>query len=141
MRPCYWQFYLRRGDAEWTPDRVSEDGYESRLDAIDGFVVVITSMYGNPTEVVVEVDDGEPSEIIADAEHVAEVSVTGQGSLVLLNWDDSMPPCLTVEVPSGPLRIRGSWIGMSAEHAHPDRQATSEVLSPEHVTLQVWSAP
>ena len=51
VHPWYRQFYLRRGDAEWASDRVTAEGYAVRIEAIDGFVYVGTSMYGHPTAV------------------------------------------------------------------------------------------
>ena len=62
IRPWYRQFYLRRGDAEWYSDRISDDGYASGLEAVDGFAYVGTTMYGSPTELVIKVrqDDRIP---------------------------------------------------------------------------------
>ena len=60
IRPWYRQFYLRRGDAEWYSDRISDHGYTSGLEAVDGFAYVGTTMYGSPTEVVIEVRQDDP---------------------------------------------------------------------------------
>ena len=65
VKPWYRQFYLLRGEAEWTSDRVSPGAYESCLEAIDGFVYVGTSMYGHPTDVRVEVHDTEQAFAVA----------------------------------------------------------------------------
>ena len=55
VQPLYRQFYLRRGDAEWLSDQISDGGYERGLEAIDGFAYVGTTMYGNPIGVVARV--------------------------------------------------------------------------------------
>ena len=111
VTPWYWQFYLVRGDAPWESDKVSPEGYDAHLEAIDGFVYVGTSTYGHPTEVRVEVHDSDPPDVREDADTVVEVSVSGEGRLGVFNWEPLVEPVATIDVPIGPLRIRGTWLG------------------------------
>jgi hypothetical protein len=99
VHPWYRQFYLRRGEAEWASDRVTDEGYDVRIEAIDGFVYVGTSMYGHPTEVRVEAHD-TPPEAPDDADHEVEVSLLGNGPLAILSWGD-VDPVATIELPDG----------------------------------------
>ena len=140
VKPWYRQFYLRRGDAEWASDRVSDDGYEVRLEAIGGFVYVGTSMYGHPTEVRTELHDSEPDAVADDADHVAEVSVGGDAHLAILSWGDDDAEA-TIELRPGPHRLRASWFGLAAADAHPDNDVGGEEPSPERLLFQLWPAP
>jgi hypothetical protein len=143
VEPWYWQFYLKRGAAEWASDKVSAEGYDTRLEVIDGFIFVGVNMYGNPTEVTFEVHDTQPSDIIPAADHVVEVSVAGDGPIGVYNWDQPSPPValINIDTPPGPLRLRASWTCIAAAQAHPDRAGTSDVLSPERLLFQVWAEP
>ena len=140
VKPWYRQFYLLRGEAEWASDRVSSDAYETCLEAIDGFVYVGTAMYGHPTDVRVELHDAEPLEVAAEADRVVEVSLAGEGALAILSWGANDPEA-TVELPAGPLRLRGNWFGLAAADAHPDNDLGGGEPSPERVLFQLWRAP
>jgi hypothetical protein len=140
VQPSYSQFYLKRGDAEWASESVSDEGYEARLEVIDGFVYVGVSMYGNPTEVTFEVYDSLPTEIIPEADHVVEASITSEGPMCIFSWGDDFPEVF-IDTPSGPLRLRASWKGIAAALARPDREGTSDEVSPESLVFQVWPAP
>lgn len=139
VTPWYRQFYLRRGEADWASDQVSEAGYERGLDAIDGFVYVGTTMFGNPTEVSVEVHESHP-EPSDEADRVVEVPLAGSGSLAILSWGSSEPEA-TVELPEGPCRLRASWYGMADAEQHPDYDLGGADLSPERVLVEIWPAP
>ena len=138
VHPWYRQFYLRRGDAEWASDRVTAEGYAVRIEAIDGFVYVGTSMYGHPTAVRVEVHDTAP-DAPDDADHEAEVPLVGGGQLAVLSWGDD-EPVATAELPDGRCRLRASWFGVADAEAHPDNDLGGEDLSPERLQFQVWPA-
>jgi hypothetical protein len=138
VHPWYRQFYLRRGEAEWASDRVTDEGYDVRIEAIDGFVYVGTSMYGHPTEVRVEAHDTPPA-APDDADHEVEVSLLGNGPLAILSWGD-VDPVATIELPDGPVRLRASWFGLAAAVAHPDNDLGGEDPSPERLLFQAWPA-
>lgn len=139
VNPWYRQFYLLRGDDPWASDQVSREGYERRLDAIGGFVYVGTSMYGNPVVVTLELHDEEPR-VSEDADHVADVPLSGSGTLAVLNWGDNEPEA-TFELPAGPLRLRTVHAGLAAADAHPDNDLAGEDPSPETIVVQLWPAP
>ena len=85
VRPWYRQFYLRRGDADWSSDQVSEDGYTRGLEVIDGFVYVGTTMYGSPTEVVIDLHVSDPG-LHPSADRHSDALLDGDGNLDVLNW-------------------------------------------------------
>jgi hypothetical protein len=118
VKPWYRQFYLRRGEAEWASDRVSDDGYQRGLEAIEGFVYVGTAMYGNPTSVRVAVHDAEPEPTSDEADRVVEVSVSGDGPLAIFSWASDEAEA-TVELPAGSCRLRASWFDVGAAETHP----------------------
>jgi hypothetical protein len=72
-------------------------------------------------EVEVELHDSAPSEPCAEAEHVAELSITGEGSLTLLNWDDAPVVAFASTFVTGPC-------GGPAGHG-PDTQEMREIQS------------
>ena len=137
VRPWYRQFYLRRGEAEWRSDQISDGGYEQGLEAVDGFVYVGTTMYGSPTEVVVRVHTSEPA-MPQSAERTAEVTVEGAGDLSVLNWEPGDPPVAEVALPAGAVRLRVGWVGSAAAEAHPDFDLGGTEQSPEHLLLDIW---
>jgi hypothetical protein len=139
VKPWYRQFYLQRGDAPWASDQLSDAGIERALEETGGFVYVGTSMYGNPVEVAVELNDGEPSPQ-DEADRVTEVSLMGSGPLGVLSWGETEPE-LIFDLPEGPLRLRASYSGLAAADAHPDNDVSGEELSPERIVLQLWPAP
>jgi len=110
VRPCFRQFYLRRGRAEWRSDEISPAGYERGLEEVDGFVYVGTSMYGSPTRLAITVHASDPGE----------------------------PPIASIRVPTGRLHARVGWHGTDAAKLHPDNDIGGDELSPEHLTLDVW---
>ena len=138
VKPSYRQFYIRRGDEPWASDAVSDEGYARGVEAVGGFVYVGTTMFGNPTTVVVEVGDSPPSEV-TDADRCAEVTVEGDGQLAVFSWGED-DPVGVVEVPPGPLRLRVAWAGSSAAAAHPDADIGGDSLSDESIHIQVWPA-
>ena len=140
IQPWYRQFYLRRGDAEWYSDRISDHGYTSGLEAVDGFAYVGTTMYGSPTEVVIEVREDDPG-IPESADCSAEAVLSGDGDLAILNWDPDDQPVATIHMPEGNVRLRASWFGTKAAAAHPDSDVGGEERSPERIVLDLWPAP
>jgi len=140
VKPWYRQFYLRRGDAEWASDRVSDRGYERRLEAIEGFVFIGTTMYGSPTSVVVELHDGDVGRLDSSADRVVEASISGEGSIAILNWGE-VQPVRVMSVPRGSARLRTSWFGIGAAEVHPGNDRGGDEESPEHLLLQLWPAP
>jgi len=136
VQPWYRQFYLRRGDAPWASDQVSNETYEVGVEAIGGFVVVGTEMYGSPTEVVVEADDEEPP-VPEHVDRSVEVSIAGNGPLAVLSWGDDDPVGI-VELPAGPIRMRVNWRGLTDTLTHPDYDLGGDDPSPETVLLQLW---
>jgi hypothetical protein len=137
VRPWYRQFYVRRGDAEWRSDEISDDGCERGLEAIGGFVYVGTAMYGSPTELAVRVHTSEPRPP-ESAERTAQVTVGGDGDLQILNWEHGEDPVAVVAVPVGPVVLRVGWSGTSAAVGHPDYEVGGDSLSPERLVLDVW---
>lgn len=140
VRPWYRQFYLRRGDAEWYSDRISDDGYASGLEAVDGFAYVGTTMYGSPTEVVIRVRAADPGKPVS-ADRSAEAVLSGDGDLAILNWEPDDHPVATIHMPEGNVRVRASWFGTQVAAAHPDSDVGGEERSPEHIVLDLWPAP
>ena len=139
VNPWYRQFYLLRGDDPWASDQVTREGYERRVDAIGGFVYLGTSMYGNPVVMTLELHDDEPP-VSEDADHVAEVPLSGSGPLAVLSWGQDEPEA-TFELPAGPLRLRTVHAGLAAADAHNDNDLGGEDLSPETIVAQLWPAP
>lgn len=137
VRPWYRQFYLRRGDADWSSDQVSEDGYTRGLEVIDGFVYVGTTMYGSPTEVVIDLHVSDPG-LDPSADRHSDALLDGDGNLDVLNWEPGEPPVATVPLPAGQLRLRASWFGTAAAAEHPDAEFSGEDLSPERITFDLW---
>ena len=136
VNPWYRQFYLRRGDAPWASDRISKDGYEAHLEAVEGFVCVSTEMYGSPTPVSIEIHDSEPVPV-ENADRSVEVSVDGDGPIAVLSWAEE-EASTSIDTPDGPLRLRVSWFGLSETIGNPAREAGGEAESPERILLQVW---
>ena len=139
VNPWYRQFYLQRGEAPWASDQLSHAGIERALEEHGGFVYVGTSMYGNPVEVALELHGNEP---LPDesADRVTEVSLSGSGSLGVLDWGENEPQ-LVFALPEGTLRLRASFSGLAAADAHPDNDVSGEELSPERILLQLWPGP
>jgi hypothetical protein len=141
VHPWYRQFYLRRSDAEWCADQVSDDGYVQGLEAIDGFVYVGTTMYGSPTEVAIHLHATDPGPNPA-ADRLAESMLTGEGGdLDVHNWEAGDPPVATVSLPRGALRLRASWFGMREAAAHPDVDLGGTARSPERIVIDLWPVP
>ena len=137
--PWYRQFYLRRGNATWRSDEISEDGYALGVESIDGFVFVGTTMYGSPTQVHVRVHESYPGEP-ASCDRTAEVLIEGEGDLALLNWEPGEPPAGEVPLPPGAVQARVSWHGSADAEAHPDYDLGGDELSPERLVLDIWPA-
>ncbi len=137
VKPWYRQFYVRRGGAEWLADQVSPEGYERGLEAIGGFAYVGTTMYDNPTKVVVRVHDMAPGPPDGEADRVAEACLAGSGDVAVLNWEVGDDAMAVVAVPSGPVAIRVSWHGTAAAAAHPDCDVGGEQPSPERLILDL----
>jgi hypothetical protein len=140
VRPWYRQFYLRRGEADWSSDHVSDDGYASGLEAIDGFVYVGTTMYGSPTEVVVSVRDADPGPH-ASADRTAGGVLNGDGDLAVLNWEPGDDPVAAVRLPTGDVLLRVSWFGTQVAAAHPDAEFGGDDRSPERIVVDLWPRP
>jgi hypothetical protein len=140
VQPWYRQFYLRRGDASWCSDRISDDGYARGLEAIDGFVYVGTTTYGSPTEVAVGVHDVDPG-LHGSADRHVDVVLGGDGDLAVLNWEPGDPPVTTVRLPTGTFALRASWFNTVAAAEHHDVEFGGDDRSPEHIALDLWPAP
>jgi hypothetical protein len=140
VQPWYRQFYLRRGDAEWCSDRISDDGYAQGLEAIDRFVYVGTTMYGSPTEVVVGVHFVDPG-LHRSADRHADAVLGGDGDLAVLNWEPGGPPVTTVRLPPGNFAVRASWFDTAAAAEHRDVESGGDVRSPERIALDLWPVP
>ena len=137
VRPWYRQFYLRRGDAEWRSDQITQAGYERGAEEIDGFVYVGTTMYGSPTRLTVQVhatDPGAPS----DTDRAEVITINGSGDLAVLNWEPGEPAVAAIPVPTGPLCARLCWYGIDAAAAHPDNDTGGDEVSPESLTIDIW---
>jgi hypothetical protein len=138
VHPWYWQFYLLRGSAKWSSDQVSPQGYETHLESIDGFVYVGTWTHGSNTSVTIELHDSEPTP--AKADHVVEVTLDGDGSLALLNWDPDDAPVARIDLPSGRMALRGLGTGLQAVEEFPEREVAGNQPSPEMIRFQIWSS-
>lgn len=136
MHPSHWQFYLRRGNAEWASDQVSPEGYEAHLESIHGFVYVGTWTYGSSTSVTIELHDCEPTPALAD--HAVEVTLDGDGQLALLNWEPGDEPVARIQPPTGRMALRGSWTGLAAVDEFPEREVAGDRPSPEVIRFQIW---
>jgi hypothetical protein len=135
VEPDYFQFYARRGEASM-PD-VSLATYERRLWSDGGFVVVSTFRKFGTTPVTVDVVADEPGTPAEHWQHVAEVSLDGDGPLEVLSWDDAGPRSRH-ELPAGPVRLRVHWGGLVPGLPEGmERQGVSD----EHLALVVWPAP
>ncbi|MFZ4718289.1 MAG: hypothetical protein ACOYMR_02625 [Ilumatobacteraceae bacterium] len=137
VRPCYRQFYLRRGEADWNSDKVSHAGYERGLEEIGGFVYVGTTMYSSPTSVTVQLHPSDPG-LPATADRAVETAIGGEGDLAILNWEPGAPAVATIRVPTGRLSARVSWRGLGAAEHHPDNDTGGDELSPEYLTIDLW---
>lgn len=140
VRPWYRQFYLRRGDAQWCSDRITDDGYARGLEAVDGFIYVGTTMYGSPTEVAVGVHIDDPG-LHEAADRHADVVLEGDGDLAVLNWEPGEQPVTTVGLPSGVFSLRVSWFGTAVAAEHDDVESGGDDRSPEQIVLDLWPAP
>jgi hypothetical protein len=139
VRPCYRQFYLRRGQAAWRSDEISAAGYEQGLEEVEGFVYGGTAMYGSPTRLAITVHPSDPG-ARPNADRVAEVAITGDGDPAVLNWEPGEPAVASARVPTGRLLARIAWHGSDAAARHPDNDTGGDEVSPEHLTLDLWPA-
>lgn len=136
VEPDYFQFYARRGEAE-VPQLSAED-YRDRLWSDGRFVVIGTHRKFGTTALSVEVADAEPAPPAEDWQHVAEVSLAGEGPLEVLSWPGDVPPRSSHELPTGPVRLRVQWAGLVPGLGEGmDARGRSE----EHLALVLWSAP
>lgn len=138
VRPCYRQFYLRRGEADWNSDKVSQTGYENGVEEIGGFVYIGTTMYSSPTRLTVQLHSSDPG-LPADADRVIDTAIGGEGDLAILSWEPGEPAVATIRVPPGRLSARVSWHGLEAAEHHPDNDTGGDELSPEYLTIDLWS--
>jgi hypothetical protein len=137
VHPWYRQFYLRRGDAAWRSDEISDDGYARGAESVGGFVFVGTTMYGSPTQVRVRVHPSDPGPSEA-SDRAVEVLIEGEGDLAVLHWEPGEPPAAEVALPSGTVRARVSWHGTAEAQEHPNWDLGGDELSPEHIVLDIW---
>jgi len=129
VEPDYFQFYLRTRPGEHTADDVTDAGYEAHLEATSaGFVYVGTLKKYSATPLTVEVHDTEPEPPGDDWQHVAEVSLMGDGVIEVLSWPAEA--ALSVASPVGPQRLRVMWAGLDDDDP-----------SAEHLEVQLWPAP
>lgn len=133
--PDYFQFYLRRGEAPWASDAVSETGYERRLWSDGGFVYVGTHRRFGTMPVTITVLNGRPDLPDDRWQHVAEVSLSaGAPTIEVFSWG-SDDPAFVVPVPTGDLRLRCAWTGLVAGRAEG---LDDEFESDEQLAIQVW---
>ena len=137
VEPDYFQFYIRTRHGEHTPGDVTGEGYEAHLEATTpGFVYVGTLKKFSTTPLRVEVHDTEPDLPGDEWQHVAEVSVTGDGVIEVLSWPGDL--ALSVPTPAGPLRLRVKWADLEPGLVEG---LPEEGNSKEHLELQLWPAP
>src|SRR5258708_23124617 len=95
VEPDYFQFDLKTLSGDHTADDVTEAGYEAHLEATSaGFVYIGTLKKYSATPVSVEVHDTEPDLPGDDWQHVAEVSLMGDGVIEVLSWPANLPSAL-----------------------------------------------
>ncbi len=136
--PDYHQFYLKTTSAAWASDHISGEGYEAHLEApSDGFIYVGTLKRYTELRVHVEVHDSAPPASDDEWQHVAEISIVGDGSLELHHWSASEAAAM-LATPDGPLRVRVMWGGL--EPNLPEGMPEGRP-SDEHLGIQVWPAP
>lgn len=137
VEPDYFQFYAKRDGAAWLPD-VTDQTYRHRLWTDHGFVVISTVRKFGTTPLTLHVVAGEPDPPSEHWQHVAEVSLGGDGPLEILSWPGDQEPRSRHEIPAGPVRLRVHWGGLiPGLREGLDEQGDSD----EHLALVVWSAP
>jgi hypothetical protein len=136
VEPDYFQFYACRDGAPM-PD-VSAETYQDHLWSDGGFVVISTVRKFGTTPLSVDVVPEEPGAPDDHWQHVAEVSLDGDGPLEVLSWPGDVEPRSLHQIPAGPVRLRVHWGGL--EPGLPEGMSVQGV-SDEHVALMVWSAP
>jgi len=88
------------------------------------------------TPLRVEVHDTEPDPPGDEWQHVAEVSLTGDGAVEVLSWPGDL--AFSVPTPAGSLRLRVMWAGLEPGLSEG---LPEEGPSKEHLELQLWPAP
>ena len=137
VQPWYWQFYLRRGNADWASDQISSEGHEAHLECISGFVYVGTWTYGSRTTVTIELHEQEPRPD-GHADHVEEVVLDEDGQLAILNWEPNDVPVAEIHLPTGQMTLRGSSTDVRAANEFSERETGGDQPSPERILIQIW---
>lgn len=139
VEPDYFQFYAVRAGADWPLDLLGDrETYRNHLWTDGGFVVVSTVRKFGTTPVSLHVVAQEPEPPSGHWQHVAEVSLVGDGPLQILSWPGDEGPRSEHEIPRGPVRLRVHWGGLVPDRREGmDEQGDSD----EHLSLVVWSAP
>ena len=101
-----------------------------------GFVYVGTLKKYSTTALRIEVHDSEPGLPTQDSQHIAEVSLMGDGLIEVLSWPGE--PALSIATPEGSLRLRVMWAGLEPGLAEG---LPRDGPSKEHLLLQLWPAP
>ncbi|MBA4608785.1 hypothetical protein H1W00_09900 [Aeromicrobium sp. Marseille-Q0843] len=139
VEPDYFQFYAVREDADWPLSVLGDhETYRNHLWTDGGFVVISTARKFGTTPVSLEVLADEPDPPSEHWQHVAEVSLVGDGPLEILSWPGDHGPRSKHEIPPGPVRLRVHWAGLVPDQREGvDEHGNSD----EHLSLVVWSAP
>ncbi len=137
VEPDYFQFYAKRVGAPWLAD-VQDQAYRDRLWTDGGFVVISTVRKFGTTRVTLDVLADKPEPPSKEWQHVAEVSLEGDGPLEILSWPGDEEPRSMHVIPAGPVRLRVHWGGLvPGLREGMDEQGSSD----EHLALVVWPAP
>lgn len=133
MASAAQHFQLCRRGSPWPSHHRPSEGEERGLWAAGGHAHVRTQRASGITPVRIEVFGAHPAEpVLRGSQHAAEVSLSAGGHLGVFGGDadGSEAPSTTVEVPSGPLRLRVAWFGL-VEGGDDDG-------SGEAIVLQLW---
>ena len=137
VQPDYFRVYLKTRTGVHAADQGTDDGYEARLEATSpGFVYVGTLKKYSTTPLRVEVHNAAPEHLGDEWQHVAEVSLIGDGRIDVLSWPGEV--AFSVPTPTGPLRLRAMWAGLEPGLTEG---LPAEGDSSEHLQLQLWPAP
>ena len=81
VEPDYFQFYARRGGTVWASGMVPPEGHAARLWSDGHFVYIGTARKYGTLSISIIVRDAHPGDPGSAAQHVAEVSLAGDGMI------------------------------------------------------------